>query len=133
MTSSPRMMQRLFTMFPEGAPGAALLLLRVALGLGFFDEGWASHRESDSHWELIASAGMTLLLFAGFPTPVICSVCATVEIGAWWHGVHPWQEMHLCMFLVALALAMLGPGAYSLDARMFGRRQVIFPPNEPDG
>jgi len=32
--------------------------------------------------------------------------------------------------LGAAALAMLGPGAYSLDARRFGHRILRFPPQE---
>jgi hypothetical protein len=30
--------------------------------------------------------------------------------------------------LNALALALIGPGAYSIDARRFGRRIVVLPP-----
>jgi hypothetical protein len=30
--------------------------------------------------------------------------------------------------LDALALALLGPGAYSVDSRRFGRRLVVLPP-----
>jgi uncharacterized membrane protein YphA (DoxX/SURF4 family) len=29
---------------------------------------------------------------------------------------------------ILLALAVLGPGAYSIDARLFGRREIIIPP-----
>jgi hypothetical protein len=31
---------------------------------------------------------------------------------------------------VAIALALLGPGAYSIDARIFGRRVIILPPDD---
>jgi uncharacterized membrane protein YphA (DoxX/SURF4 family) len=29
---------------------------------------------------------------------------------------------------VLLALSLLGPGAFSIDARMFGRRRIVIPP-----
>jgi len=31
--------------------------------------------------------------------------------------------------LNAAAIALLGPGAYSLDARLFGRREIVFSPS----
>jgi hypothetical protein len=31
--------------------------------------------------------------------------------------------------VIAVALALLGPGAYSLDAKMFGRRLIEFGPD----
>jgi hypothetical protein len=33
--------------------------------------------------------------------------------------------------LIAAALVLLGPGALSLDARWFGRREIIIPPAAP--
>jgi hypothetical protein len=41
------------------------------------------------------------------------------------HGIAPLIVLAL---LLSLAVAMLGPGAYSLDAKMFGRRVVLLPP-----
>ena len=33
--------------------------------------------------------------------------------------------------VIAVALVCLGPGAFSLDARLFGRREIIIPPSSP--
>jgi hypothetical protein len=42
------------------------------------------------------------------------------------------QDMfHLVMsILTSAVLAMLGPGAYSVDGRIFGRRLLIVPPRQ---
>jgi hypothetical protein len=29
---------------------------------------------------------------------------------------------------MAVAVALMGPGAFSLDARLFGRREIVIPP-----
>jgi len=31
------------------------------------------------------------------------------------------------LVVLSIAIALLGPGAFSLDARMFGRREIIIP------
>ncbi|HEX8400004.1 MAG TPA: DoxX family protein [Pyrinomonadaceae bacterium] len=33
--------------------------------------------------------------------------------------------------VISIALAIFGPGAYSLDARLFGRHEIIIPDDEP--
>jgi hypothetical protein len=33
------------------------------------------------------------------------------------------------MIITAAALALLGPGAFSLDGRLFGRREIVIPPS----
>jgi hypothetical protein len=38
------------------------------------------------------------------------------------------MAVHAVAILDALALALLGPGAYSVDAYRFGRRIVVPPP-----
>ncbi len=35
--------------------------------------------------------------------------------------------------ILAAVIALLGPGAYSLDARLFGRREIIIPPASRSG
>jgi len=33
------------------------------------------------------------------------------------------------MIVTTIALALLGPGAFSLDGRLFGRREIVIPPS----
>lgn len=35
------------------------------------------------------------------------------------------------MLVMAAAIGLLGPGAFSLDARLFGRREIVIPPSPP--
>jgi hypothetical protein len=32
------------------------------------------------------------------------------------------------MFIMAAAIALVGPGSFSLDAHFFGRREIVIPP-----
>jgi len=78
-------------------------------------------------------AGAALL--AGFATP-LAGLLATVEnlaIAAQWISVRSFSApgariVALEMAILAVALSLLGPGAYSLDARLFGRREIVIPP-----
>jgi len=117
-------------MFPKGAPGIALLLLRIAVGVGVVEDRWISLNDSAPDWTLVAYGALALMLFIGLLTPLVCGVIAVSEIASWTLGGHPWQQIHLCILLIALALALLGPGAYSLDGLAFGRRRLIFPPGD---
>jgi len=124
-------MQRLFSMFPKGAPGLALALIRVALGLSFAEEHWMAPGAFDQRWMLVGSAIVAAGLCAGLLTPVMCALCVILEVATWTTSSLTWQEIHFCIVLDAIALALLGPGAYSLDGRAFGRRKVIFPADPP--
>jgi hypothetical protein len=44
----------------------------------------------------------------------------------------PCAPIALLGILNALALALLGPGAFSLDARIFGRRLLVLPDDDSD-
>jgi uncharacterized membrane protein YphA (DoxX/SURF4 family) len=73
-------------------------------------------------------------LLAGLMTPfvaVLVSFCA-VGIALSWIPL-PGESLfdsHLAiinLIVLSIAIALLGPGAFSLDARMFGRREITIP------
>ena len=63
-------------------------------------------------------------LFAGFMTPLISTA---VAIGAGVLAVSGFVSPPFEVITLAVTIALLGPGAFSLDARMFGRREILVP------
>ena len=130
-------MQRLFTTFPTGLPGLGLLLLRTVVasaviytGAQFLD-GWPNLNPS-----LIASisfaAGFCLLL--GVITPVVSLIIACGLVTYHFFEMTAPNGFVLSGFFVlmvvtlAIAISLVGPGAFSFDARIFGRREIRIPP-----
>jgi hypothetical protein len=116
-------MQRLFSMFPQGGPGIALVLLRVSVaGMALF-----SFRTYVSslvpHWVLPGLLLISLSLCIGFLTPVLSVFFCIADTYLLLAGGSD-SVIHVSAMLNAIALAFLGPGAYSLDARLYGRRVV---------
>jgi hypothetical protein len=72
---------------------------------------------------LIMDAGTAALLLFGLWTPVVGAIVAGRELWvAFSGGGDPWMPLVLATF--GATLAMIGPGAWSIDARIFGRRQI---------
>ena len=118
-------------MFPTGRPGIALLLLRVALGAMLLVGAPGRLVNPDFPWILVPLWAVVIALCVGLCTPAACLLCVAFEAAAWSCGGGAIEEAsHACAILIGVALAMLGPGGYSLDAKLFGRRQVIFPPGD---
>jgi len=44
-------------------------------------------------------------------------------------GLHDARLAAFGMIVTAVAIALLGPGAFSLDGRLFGRREIVIPPH----
>lgn len=123
-------MQRLFSAFPTGQPGIALFVLRVALSVLLLDGVLGPLGRLDSSWVLLTPWAVALGLWLGFLTPVVAALCILIEVSIWLSSAGALQAIHICAALDAFALTLLGPGAYSLDARLFGRRKIIFPPDD---
>jgi putative oxidoreductase len=67
-----------------------------------------------------------ILLLAGLWTPIAGVVLAIIEIwSAFTHPHDPWS--HILLGSLGAALAMLGPGAWSVDARLFGWKRIAPP------
>jgi putative oxidoreductase len=74
----------------------------------------------------LMAAGAAALLLVGLWTPVAGVLMAIVELClAFSQPADPW--IHLLLGALGAALAMLGPGAWSADARLFGRKRIHIP------
>ena len=119
-------MQRLFSMFPQGGPGIALLLLRVSVaGITLF-RFWTHYGALASRWTLLAVIAPALALSLGFLTPILSVLVCLVAVFSLVQG-HSDALVDVSTTLNAVALALLGPGAYAVDAWLYGRRVVVVP------
>ena len=74
----------------------------------------------------LVAAGAAVLLLVGLWTPVAGVLLTVAELGLTFsHPVDPWR--HILLGALGVALAMLGPGAWSVDARLFGRKRIHIP------
>ncbi|HXJ41538.1 MAG TPA: DoxX family protein [Bryobacteraceae bacterium] len=126
-------MQRLFSTFADGWPGVGLLLLRLltALALVHFGlDGVPAASSATIVVPQIIGVAVGILLLVGLWTPVAGALAAIVEV---WIAASrflsqsgdPW--MPIIQALLGVILAMVGPGVWSIDARLFGRRRIAFP------
>ena len=119
-------MQRLFSKFADGPPGAGLLMQRLLVGAALVycavsaaDGGFATPQ--------VIGAAAGVLLMAGLWTPIASVVAGCAE--AWValsSPAHP--AMHGALAVLGVTLALIGPGAWSVDARLYGRKYYVPPP-----
>jgi uncharacterized membrane protein YphA (DoxX/SURF4 family) len=126
-------LQRLFSTFANGWPGKGLLLLRLLTGVALIHFGIASQVEVPPLVTVvlqIVGFGAGILVLIGLWTPMAGALLAIVKV---WtavslylsHSSDPW--ISVLQAALGAALAMVGPGAWSIDARLFGRKHIDIP------
>jgi hypothetical protein len=129
-------MTRLFPPFPQGRIGAGLLLLRAGIGaivIGKTVTTLVPGLQGGELAGLVVGACIGALLIVGLLTPVAgAALCASTLFAMRGpSGVGAASDASLLLALVSSALVLVGPGAYSFDARLFGPREIIVPPGPP--
>jgi putative oxidoreductase len=117
--------RRLFSTFAHGWPGVGLLVMRLVGGAAFVARAADTLRGGSAMSTATASlailAGVCLL--AGFWTPIAGSVVTV--IGLWFALTQSEDPMaSVLLATIGAALALVGPGAWSVDARLFGWKRI---------
>lgn len=117
-------MRRMFFTFADGLPGLGLLLLRIAVGTALVVRCVLPHHGALPYTILhvmAASAGVFLLFGAWTPLAGVIVVISELWI-ALSHPQDPWIGVLLAS--LATALALIGPGTWSIDARRRGWKRI---------
>jgi putative oxidoreductase len=119
-------MQRLFTTFPDGWPGAGLLLLRIVLGIPVildFVSAVSDGSVPTAAWLRLGALVPATLVLLGIWTPLGALLQAVTEL-CLALAMPGLATLHLTRAAIGLALLGLGPGAWSLDSRRYGRKRI---------
>ena len=128
-------------MFPDRWPGAGLLLLRSACGMVLIIQCAAYFGDKHHPMLVVLAIGSVmgavgLLLVIGFWTRFVALITTLLGIGyiSSWFPESNIGPLGIPMTaalsaVIAVALVCMGPGALSLDARLFGRREIVIPPS----
>jgi putative oxidoreductase len=114
-------MRRVFSGFPNSLPGTGLLLLRLCDGTtllvhGALHSGFSMSLEGFAQLFAIAAGSLISIgLITRFAAAigVISELCIAAP-----------TENHIVLAAIGASLILQGPGAWSIDARLFGRRRI---------
>jgi putative oxidoreductase len=117
-------MRRLFSTFAHGAPGIGLLLLRLASGCALIYQGITPLiRHAPFAPVSVQVSFLGILLLVGLWTPIAGTLVVVTAI--WEMALHSMSRNELVWIaIIATALVLLGPGAWSIDARLYGWKKI---------
>jgi len=101
----------------------SVLIVRASLRL------WSDLPPMNVTIPAVLLMGAGILLIAGLWTPIVGTSVALIEI---WKilALTGDKSVWLLLGTACVSLAMLGPGLWSVDARLFGWRRVEAPPRK---
>ena len=115
--------------FPHGAPGVGLLLIRLVVGTSLVAHGVTTLAASPPVGRALLDAlscGLGLLLLAGLWTSIAGILVFVYAVGdALAYSAARWYCVSVA--ILGAALALLGPGFWSLDARRHGWKRLEIP------
>ena len=120
-------------MFPRGGPGVGLLFLRIATAAMFALNVTQPFLRSSTtlYWVVVSLIALiTFSLCIGFLTPPLAVVACAAAVANLFLTDQPGNFVYILRILTSAALFFLGPGAYSLDARLYGLRVTVIPPRK---
>lgn len=120
-------------MFPQGGPGFGLLLLRTATAAMFALNLTHSFKLSSPvvHWTVISLiVAISISICIGFLTPILAIVACAVAVANLFLADSTISLVYILRILTSAALFFLGPGAYSVDAKLFGLQVTVIPPRK---
>jgi hypothetical protein len=114
-------MQRLFGAFPNRGAGLALLILRLAVAAALVSG--ARLCPGPTTEVLVALSRIAaVLIVAGWYTPLAAGSAVVISLCTW---VCREPGMNALTIAILVAIGLLGAGAYSVDARLYGRRRLV--------
>ena len=119
-------LRRLYSTFAGGWPGIGLLLMRLVVGLALVSSaGSALFSRPAIPMTILAVllSAAAILLIIGLYTPIVGTLVAIIE-GCRVVIISADRLLYLLLATIAVALAMLGPGLWSIDARLFGWKRI---------
>jgi putative oxidoreductase len=125
-------LRRLYSTFAGGWPGLGLLLMRIVLGYALVARATSILWSDPALKATIASSFLLasgVLLVVGLWTPIVGTLVAFIQLGQIATPAGD-RSVPLLLGTIAGALAMLGPGLWSVDARLFGWKRVEASPRK---
>jgi len=138
-------LQQPYSKYPGGWPGFALWLLRAAVGSTLLvQSAICLSQQPDMRAAAIASCILAIVgggaLVVGFLTSIACGLAVLGGVGITLFvpasgSLNQFSANPLTFDLLVMCLVsgLLGPGALSLDAHLFGRRKVVIPRSSHSG
>jgi len=118
-------------MFPSGSAGLSLVVLRCVVAATVVVHATAFGPAGAGLIVRGIAALLGLCLCLGVVTPYCAAVSCVLELALLLTAGGPGRFQFGLSALTAAATAGLGPGAYSIDARLFGRKVFTIPPGRP--
>jgi hypothetical protein len=120
-------MQQLLGTFPNRSAGLALLILRLAVADALISSArLCPGPETDVL--LAVSRIAAVLIIVGWYTPLAATSAVAFSLCTFWVCRQPGVDalrINLLMIAILVAIGLLGAGAYSVDARLYGGRRLV--------